>query len=91
MTDWQLLGLEEGADEEALRKAWKTLALKHHPDRNPEDPDAESTFKRIKAAYERLLEGDLGPRPQGMDPDWLDRLLKERGVENLGEAASSSI
>lgn len=72
MTDWQLLGLDEGADEETLRKAWKTLALKHHPDRNPDDPDAESTFKRIKAAYERLLEGDHGPRPQGMDPDWLD-------------------
>lgn len=70
--DWTLLGLEPGASEEELKKAWKKLALKHHPDRNPDDPKAQDRFKAITAAYERLLEGDDGPRPQGMDADWLD-------------------
>jgi hypothetical protein len=72
-SDWALLGLEPGATEDELRKAWKKVALKHHPDRNPDDPEAEGRFKSIKQAYDRLLEGggEVGA-VRGMDPDWFD-------------------
>jgi curved DNA-binding protein CbpA len=51
---YQLLGVPRGASEEDLRKAYRTLARRHHPDINPDDPGAEDRFKEIQRAYELL-------------------------------------
>jgi molecular chaperone DnaJ len=51
---YQVLGVEENANENEIKKAYRNLALQHHPDRNPNDPKAESKFKDISAAYEVL-------------------------------------
>ena len=51
---YDLLGVERGADEKALKSAFRKMAMKHHPDRNPDDPAAESKFKEINEAYEVL-------------------------------------
>lgn len=51
---YSLLGVDRGADNAALKKAYRSLAMKYHPDRNPGDPTAEAKFKDVKEAYETL-------------------------------------
>jgi len=48
---YQVLGVARGADEGAIRKAYRRLARKHHPDVNPGDKGAEERFKEISEAY----------------------------------------
>jgi molecular chaperone DnaJ len=48
---YEVLGVDRSADAEALKKAYRALALKYHPDRNPEDPAAEDKFKEASEAY----------------------------------------
>jgi molecular chaperone DnaJ len=51
---YKTLGVDRKADAEAVRKAYRRLARKHHPDVNPGDKSAEERFKRIAEAYEVL-------------------------------------
>jgi len=51
---YEILGVGRSATPEEIRKAFRTLALKHHPDRNPGDKDAEQKFKQISQAYDVL-------------------------------------
>ena len=51
---YDLLGVQQGVDEKALKSAFRKAAMKHHPDRNPDDPTAEKKFKEINEAYEVL-------------------------------------
>ncbi|OYW07403.1 MAG: molecular chaperone DnaJ, partial [Acidobacteriia bacterium 12-62-4] len=48
---YEVLGLSKGADEAALKSAYRKLALQYHPDRNPGDKDAEEKFKEAAEAY----------------------------------------
>ena len=51
---YEVLGLSRTASEDEIKRAYKKLAMKHHPDRNPGDASAEEKFKEIKEAYEIL-------------------------------------
>ncbi len=51
---YQVLGVDRNADEKDIKKAFRKLAKKHHPDANPDDPSAEQRFKEINEAYEAL-------------------------------------
>ena len=51
---YEVLGVNRDADEDALKKAYRRLAMKHHPDRAPDDKSAEEKFKEAKEAYEIL-------------------------------------
>ena len=51
---YEVLGLNRDASEEDIKKAYRKLAMKHHPDRNPDSKDAEEKFKEAKEAYEML-------------------------------------
>ena len=51
---YEVLGVERTATEAELKKAYRRLAMKHHPDRNPEDAESEARFKETKEAYEVL-------------------------------------
>ena len=55
---YEVLGVNRDADEEAIRKAYRRLAMKHHPDRNPDNPKAEELFKEAKEAYEVLIDAN---------------------------------
>jgi curved DNA-binding protein len=48
---YKTLGVEKKADQEAIKKAYRKLALKYHPDRNPDNREAEEKFKKISEAY----------------------------------------
>ncbi len=51
---YDILGVERGADEGAVKKAYRRLAMKYHPDRNPDDVEADAKFKEATEAYEIL-------------------------------------
>ena len=51
---YEVLGVNRDASEEDIKKAYRKLAMKHHPDRNPDNPKAEDLFKEAKEAYETL-------------------------------------
>lgn len=51
---YELLGVAKNASEDEIKKAYRRLAMKHHPDRNANDKAAEEQFKEIKKAYEVL-------------------------------------
>jgi DnaJ family protein C protein 7 len=51
---YKILGIDKDADETAIKKAYRKLAIVHHPDKNPDDPDAAERFKDIGEAYENL-------------------------------------
>ena len=53
---YKILGIEKNANQEDIRKAYRSLSLKYHPDRNPDNPDATSTFQSINSAYEILCD-----------------------------------
>ena len=51
----KILDIEEDADEETIKKAYRRASLKYHPDHNLNDSDAEKKFTLIKCAYELLI------------------------------------
>lgn len=53
---YEILGVSKTAEEREIKKAYKRLAMKYHPDRNQGDKEAEAKFKEIKEAYEILTD-----------------------------------
>ena len=51
---YEILGVSKSADESEIKKAYRTLAKKYHPDMNPNDKSAEKNFKEVNEAYEVL-------------------------------------
>ena len=72
---YEVLGVEKGASAEDIKKAYRKLAGKYHPDRNPGDKTAEEKFKEIGEAYEVLSDDDKRARYDqfghaGVDPNF---------------------
>ena len=55
---YEVLGLAKNASKDDIRKAYRKLAMKYHPDRNPDSKEAEDKFKEVKEAYEILYDED---------------------------------
>jgi molecular chaperone DnaJ len=55
---YEVLGVNRDASEDDIKKAYRKLAMKHHPDRNPDNPKSEEQFKEAKQAYEILSDAE---------------------------------
>ena len=59
---YEILGVSRDATQEEIKKAYRKLARKYHPDVNQDDPEAEEKFKEVKEAYDILSdEQKAGP------------------------------
>ena len=72
---YEVLGVEKNASEGEIKKAYRKLAMKYHPDQNPGDKSAEEKFKEINEAYEVLSDADKKARYDqfgfaGVDPNF---------------------
>ena len=55
---YEVLSVSRTATEEEVKRAYRKLAVKYHPDKNPDDPHAEEQFKELGEAYDVLIDGD---------------------------------
>jgi len=68
---YMILGLSSGATEKQIKKAYRRLAMKFHPDKNQDDPEAGKKFKEIQWAYENLRKNKrIQALPPGDDAQW---------------------
>jgi molecular chaperone DnaJ len=74
---YEVLGVQKGANTDEIKKAYRKLAMKFHPDRNPGDKDAETKFKEAAEAYEVLSDDQKRSRYDQYG---------HAGVEGLGHA-----
>ena len=59
---YEVLGVSKGASDSEIKKAYRKMAIKYHPDKNPGDSEAEEKFKEAAEAYEVLSDGNKRAR-----------------------------
>lgn len=67
---YKILGLDKNASQEDVKKAYRKLAVKYHPDKNPGDKEAEQKFKDISEAYEVLGDPEKRKQYDSLGADW---------------------
>ena len=72
---YEVLGVDKSASEDEIKRAYKKMARKYHPDLNPDNKEAEEKFKEVNEAYEVLSDSDKKARYDqfgfaGVDPNY---------------------
>jgi curved DNA-binding protein len=67
---YKILGVSKDANEKDIKKAFRRLARQHHPDVNPDDPQAEERFKELNEAYEVLSDPEKRRKYDQLGSDW---------------------
>ncbi|MEJ2733101.1 MAG: J domain-containing protein [Anaerolineae bacterium] len=67
---YRILGVDKKASEKEIKKAFRRLARQHHPDMNPDDPQAEERFKEINEAHEVLSDPEKRAKYDQLGADW---------------------
>jgi DnaJ-class molecular chaperone len=70
---YKILGVSKSASAEDIKKAYRRLARKYHPDVNPGDKSAEARFKEINEAYEVLSDPDKRRKYDTLGPNWQEQ------------------
>ncbi|MDX1653390.1 MAG: J domain-containing protein [Brumimicrobium sp.] len=83
---YKILGVDKNADEQEIKKAYRKLARKYHPDLNPNDKEAEQKFKEINEAHEVLSNAENRKKYDKYGEQWkhseqFERAEKERGKQ----------
>ncbi len=69
---YDILGVDEDASDKEIKKAYRKKAMEYHPDRNPDDPEAEQKFKEASEAYEVLSDPEKRQRYDQFGHDGVD-------------------
>jgi curved DNA-binding protein len=77
---YKTLGVEKGADPEAIKKVYRKLALKFHPDRNPGNREAEEKFKKISEAYAVLSDTEKRKQYDNFGSDQFSRRYTQEDI-----------
>lgn len=67
---YEVLGVPKNADEKAIKKAYRKLARKHHPDVNPDNPEAKQKFQQVNEAHEVLSDPEKRKKYDKYGKDW---------------------
>lgn len=67
---YKILGVKKDASQDDIKKAYRKLAVKHHPDKNPNDKQAEEKFKNISEAYEVLKDPETREKYDRLGANW---------------------
>lgn len=79
----KILEVDENADQETLKRAYRHACLKHHPDRNPHDPEAHKRFLLVQCAFELLTKNTICPMLlEKMKSQAMDLEKEEYNIEN---------
>lgn len=77
---YKTLGVEKSADAEVIKKAYRKLALKYHPDRNPGNREAEEKFKKISEAYAVLSDPEKRKQYENFGSDQFSRRYSQEDI-----------
>lgn len=67
---YKILGVERSASQDEIKKAYRKLAVKYHPDKNPDDKEAEEKFKEISEAYQVIGDADSRKKYDELGANW---------------------
>ncbi|MCK4326516.1 molecular chaperone DnaJ [bacterium] len=83
---YEVLGVSRDASQEEIKKAYRKLAVKYHPDKNPGSKDAEEKFKEVAESYEVLKDSEKKARYDQFGHEGLRAEYAQPGFGGLGDA-----
>src|SRR5574340_1230232 len=86
---YKILGVSKSASAEDIKKAFRKLARKYHPDVNPGDKKAEEKFKEINEAYEVLSDSDKRRKYDTLGPNWQEMFGGMGGAGSAGRRGAN--